>query len=110
VRASACAMDKTLAKHLFRESGLPVARDMIVTRGDDIRVRASQIADRFGNVVIKPSKHGSALGVAFPTGRGEIEDAIAAALRYDDRVLVEERIEGREITVGILEREEAEAL
>src|SRR5207253_10036800 len=48
VRASACAMDKTLAKHLFRESGLPVARDMIVTRGDDIRVRTSQMAARLG--------------------------------------------------------------
>lgn len=110
VRASACAMDKTLAKHLFREYGLPVARDLVVTRGDDIRGKANQIADRFGEAVVKPSKQGSALGVSFAMGTGEIEEALIEALAYDDRVLVEERIAGREITVGILERDDVEAL
>ncbi len=110
VRASACAMDKTLAKHLFRECGLPVARDMVVTRGDNIREKAHQVADRFGEAVVKPSKQGSALGVSFPVGIGEIEQALVAALKFDDRVFVEERIAGREITVGILERHDIEAL
>jgi D-alanine-D-alanine ligase len=110
VRASACAMDKTLAKHLFRECGLPVARDVIITRDDDIRGKARQIMDQFGEVVVKPSKQGSALGVSFPISISEIEEALIKALTYDDRVLIEERITGREITVGILERNDIEVL
>ena len=107
----ACAMDKTIAKHLFRDAGLPMARDMIVTRRDDRRAVAQQVVVRLGSrVVVKPSRQGSALGVAFPTGAVEIEEALCVALAYDDRVLIEERIEGKEITVGILERNEIEPL
>ncbi len=111
VHASACAMDKIVAKHLFRDAGLPVAHDTIVPRSLGASAGADQVEKNLGSrVVIKPSRQGSALGVHFANNRAEIEAALVDAFKYDDRVLVEERIEGREITVGILERDEVEAL
>ena len=111
VHASACAMDKVVAKHLFRNAGLPVARDMVVYRRDGTRVAARRVVKNLGlNVVVKPSRQGSALGVAFPKDITELEAALEQALSYDERILVEERIEGKEITVGILEQIDLEAL
>lgn len=106
VHASASAMDKTLAKHRFRDAGLPVARDMIVTRQDDFQGLSRRIHETLGTrVVVKPSRQGSALGVAFPTNIDELDAALIRALEYDERALIEECIEGKEITVGILERQ-----
>ena len=111
VHASACAMDKIVAKHLFRDAGIPMARDMIVERQVDVSDAAQAALERFGSaVVVKPSRQGSALGVRFPNGQAELEAALAEAFSYDERVLVEERIAGREMTVGILERSGIEAL
>jgi len=110
VHASALAMDKTLAKHRFRDAGLPVARDMIVMRQDDFSGLAQRIHQSLGTrVVVKPSRQGSALGVAFPDNVDELDAALIKALEYDERALIEERIEGKEITVGILERQRIEA-
>jgi D-alanine-D-alanine ligase len=111
VHASACAMDKIVAKHLFRDARLPVARDLVVRREVGASVGAEEILESLGSaVVVKPSRQGSALGVRFPNGRAELKAALAEAFGYDERVLVEERIEGREITVGILDRSGVEAL
>jgi D-alanine-D-alanine ligase len=111
VHASACAMDKILAKHLFRNAGLPVARDTIIQRQVGASLAVKQVWETFGSqVVVKPSRQGSALGVRFPRELSEFEAALEEAFSYDERVLVEERVEGREITVGILERNGIEAL
>ncbi len=111
VRASACAMDKIVAKHLFRDAGIPVARDIIVRRSDGATMSAQRVAETLGlAVVVKPACQGSALGVAFPNDIPEIEAALRNAFAYDERVLVEERIAGREITTGLLERNGLEAL
>ena len=111
VHASACAMDKVLAKHLFRNAGLPVARDTIIQRQVGASLATKQVWETFGSqVVVKPSRQGSALGVRFPRELSEFEAALEEAFSYDERILVEERVEGREITVGILERNGIEAL
>lgn len=111
VHASACAMDKIVAKHLFRDAGLPVARDIIVERSAGIAAAARQVLDGLGMaVVVKPSGQGSAIGVHFPRSEADLGTALASAFEYDDRVLVEQRIFGREITVGILDRDMSEAL
>jgi D-alanine-D-alanine ligase len=110
VHASACAMDKILAKHLFRDAGLPVARDTIIQRHVGVSLAAKQIWTTFDSqVVVKPSRQGSALGVRFPQELSELETALEEAFSYDERVLVEERVQGKEITVGILERNGIEA-
>ena len=111
VAASACGMDKVISKQLFRERNLPLADDVIVYRSEGAEMGAQRVVDSLGNdVVIKPSSQGSALGVMFGKDLDELAPAIEAAFEYDDRVLVEKRIEGKEITVAVLERDRPEAL
>lgn len=111
VLGSACAMDKIVAKQIFRANGLPVARDTVVHRGEGAPRAASRVLDLLGSdLVVKPSSQGSALGVLFSQNLAGLGQALEHAFSYDERVLVEERIEGREITVAILEREGIEAL
>jgi D-alanine-D-alanine ligase len=111
VRASACAMDKELAKGVFRAAGLPVAPDLIVHRHLCKNEATERVMSTLGmDVVIKPVSQGSALGVHFASTPDGIEEAIRKAFLYGERVLVEKRIKGKEITVAILEREEVEAL
>lgn len=111
VLASACAMDKIVAKQIFRAYGLPVAKDTIVNRSEGAPSAASRVLDLLGpDVVVKPSSQGSALGILFGEDLKDLEQALEQAFSYDERVLVEDRIEGREITVAILERDGIEAL
>jgi D-alanine-D-alanine ligase len=111
VLASACAMNKVVAKDIFRSAGLPVARQQTTERGEDARDAAARIIEALGpSVVVKPSGQGSALGVIFAEGIDELAGAIGQAGAFDERLLIEERIVGREITVAVLERERPEAL
>lgn len=105
VRASATAMDKTLAKHVFRHAGLPVAADVLVDRSRDPVLACAEVVEQLGaEVVIKPAREGSAIGVAFATGRDDIHDQLAHRLEDHEQLLVERRVVGREITVGIFDR------
>jgi D-alanine-D-alanine ligase len=105
VAASARAMDKIVAKHLFRDAGLPVARDAVVRRGPLRPGAVASLIERLGpRVVVKPARQGSALGVAFASDGATLEQALEAAFAFDDRVLVEERIAGKEVTVGLIDR------
>ena len=111
VQASACAMDKIVSKQIFRTYGLPVARDMVLHRKEKKSISAKYIFDTLGpHVVVKPSRQGSAIGIHFSDNPKALEKAIAQAFSYDERILIEERIRGREITCAILEKEEVEAL
>ena len=111
VLASACAMDKVVAKQIFRAYGLPVARDVIVHRHEGKSTATRRVDEVLGqDVIVKPASQGSAVGVSFAKDRRELEAALDRAFGYDERVLVEERIAGREITVAILERNGIEAL
>lgn len=104
VRASACAMDKSLAKQIFRTAGLPIARDVLVRAGEPLDAAIARIEDTLGpSVVVKPTRQGSALGVGFCDDAQQLAAALETALGFDDLVLVEERVQGREITVGVLD-------
>lgn len=108
VRASACAMDKLVSKQIFRAAGLPLARDVVVRAGDDFTAAVARILDALGErVVVKPARQGSALGVTLVDDTAQLSEALKLALALDDVVLVEERIDGREITVGVLDVLEA---
>ena len=108
VRASACAMDKTVAKLIFRAAGLSVADGQTVRRHEELQPVLARILDALGeDVVIKPPAEGSAIGVDFAQGVEQIRQALSAALKDHETLLVERRVAGKEITVGILERGEA---
>ncbi len=109
VQPSAFAMDKSVAKDLFRRAGLPVADDRVYAAEPSAQDRGAEkiahdIVQALGErVVIKPMQQGSALGVTpLPEG-GDIVGAVAHAFDLGERILVEPFVVGREITVGVLD-------
>jgi D-alanine-D-alanine ligase len=96
---SALAMDKDLSKHLFRRAGVATA-DWTMARRE---VAGEEQLGRLGlPVVVKPSKQGSTVGLSIVKRREDLAAAIAEAFRYDDEVMLEQFVAGRELTVGIL--------
>lgn len=107
VRGCAVAMDKHVAKALFRSAGLPVADDVLIESGTPLAAAESRVTAVFGSphtgVVVKPLRQGSALGVT-PVPAGEtLALPLSEALAFGDGVLVERYVLGREITVGVLD-------
>jgi len=96
VAASALCMDKDLFKAVMRDHGIPVTRNVTLRDGDPIE-------NPFGYpVFVKPARLGSSVGISKVREEGELADAVALARRHDDKVLVEEFVEGIEIEVGVL--------
>jgi D-alanine-D-alanine ligase len=95
--SSALAMDKDLSKKLFRAAGVQTA-DWLMAPASMQEVEKTL---RFP-VVVKPSKQGSTVGLSVVKKQGDLEAAITEAWRYDDEVMIEQFIPGRELTVGIL--------
>ena len=105
--ASALAMDKDLSKHLFRAAGVRTADWVMVTRDGGSRARglegSTEVERALGYpVVVKPSKQGSTVGLTVVKRAEDLEAAIGEAFRYDDEVMLERFVPGRELTVGIL--------
>ena len=95
--SSALAMDKDLSKKLFRVAGVQTA-DWLMAPAS-----VSDVEATLGfPVVVKPSKQGSTVGLTVVKEPEQLEAAIAEAWRYDDEVMIEKFIAGRELTVGIL--------
>jgi D-alanine-D-alanine ligase len=95
--ASALAMDKDLSKRLFRATGVPVpAWFMAPVAPDDVATALGW------PVIVKPSKQGSSVGLTLVKKAADLDPAVRLAERYDDEVMAEQFIPGRELTVGIL--------
>jgi D-alanine-D-alanine ligase len=106
VHGSAAAMDKSLAKAVFRRAGLPVAEDLVFPPATDPASARRDILERFGDrVVIKPLSQGSAIGVTPVANGGDLTKPLRDAFAHRDGVLVEPYVMGREITVGVLDLE-----
>jgi D-alanine-D-alanine ligase len=107
--ASALAMDKDLSKHLFVRSEVQTAEWVMATpeAGDGKstagrRFREETLATLGLPVVVKPSKQGSTVGLSVVKKPDDLAAAIAEAFQFDDEVMIERFIAGRELTVGIL--------
>ncbi|MBW2466937.1 MAG: D-alanine--D-alanine ligase [Deltaproteobacteria bacterium] len=101
VLGSAIAMDKNLAKILYRNNGLKIP-EWYMADTDDID-NPSKILGKLGlPLVIKPVTQGSSLGMTIAHSEDEIAEGLRKAFAIDNRVMVEEFIEGREITGGVL--------
>lgn len=101
VLASALALDKAMSKHVYAFSGLPTPSYVVLER-DEPFDRDSIVAAVGPVCVVKPANEGSALGVSIVRRPEELDGALAAAFRYDRRVVVETFVEGTEVTVGVL--------
>ena len=107
VHGSAVAMDKVVAKSLFRIAGLPVIDQVVLNRGNDLAVMIDSIDRTLGQyVVIKPARQGSAIGVSLVDNANEMHEAITKGFEFDEQLLVEKRIDGKEITVGVLDTDD----
>lgn len=93
---SALAMDKDVAKRLFQHAGIPTP-DWRMWPASEPELHAIGLP-----VVVKPSKVGSTVGLTVVRDWRELDDAVAAARVYDDEVMVETFVSGREYTVGVL--------
>ncbi|MEZ5560383.1 MAG: D-alanine--D-alanine ligase [Pseudomonadales bacterium] len=110
VHGSATAMDKSLAKAVFRRWQLPVAPEVVIDSGTPAVEAEQRIRAELGaQVVIKPLAQGSAIGVTRLANGGELAGPLAAALGYGSGVLVEPFIFGHEITAGVLDLHGTEA-
>ena len=96
---SALAMDKDLSKHLFRRAGVQTANwNMARPNGTaDEHLKGLPLP-----VIVKPSKQGSTVGLSIVRRREELAAAVTEAFLYDDEVMIEQFVPGRELTVGIL--------
>jgi D-alanine-D-alanine ligase len=107
VAACARCMDKVLAKHELRQAGVPTP-DWFAF--NETAFRELGAADALGDLeerlgfplVVKPSRGGSALGVKFAASWFEVPEALVSAFSYDNRVLLERFVEGRELAVSVL--------
>src|SRR5256884_638045 len=107
VAACVRCMDKTLAKHELHEAGIPTpdwfAFNATAFRELGAADALEQIEARLGfPLVVKPASGGSALGVKLVSGRDDVPQALVAAFSYDDRVLLERYVPGRELAVSVV--------
>jgi D-alanine-D-alanine ligase len=89
-------MDKDLFKKVLRDSAIPVARHVALREGDPVQ-------NPFGfPCFVKPARLGSSVGISKAHDEAELEAAVALAFRHDDKILVEEFLDGIEVEVGVL--------
>ncbi len=96
VAASALCMDKDLFKAVLRDRGIPVARNVTLREGDPVEHPFSY------PVFVKPARLGSSVGITKAHDAGELEAGVALARRHDEKVLVEEFLDGTEVECGVL--------
>jgi D-alanine-D-alanine ligase len=107
VAACVRCMDKVLAKHEMRAAGIPtpdwVAFNATAFRELGAGDALEQIEERLGfPLVVKPASQGSSLGVKLASERAQVPEALVSAFSYDDRVLLERYVPGRELAVSVL--------
>jgi D-alanine-D-alanine ligase len=110
VAACIRSMDKVLTKHLLVERGLPTPEFFAFNETAFRQVGAAEalpaIEEQLGfPIVVKPAAQGSALGIRFARTPEDVPEALIAAFSYDDKVLLERYVDGRELAVGLLEQD-----
>ena len=99
--SSAMAMDKGISKQMFWQNQVPTPKGVILTKGEEMKpLEAYGLALP---VVVKPCCGGSSVGVAIPKTEEEYQEALKVAFSYEDVLVVEEYIKGREFSIGVVE-------
>ncbi len=99
VEASAAALDKAASKDLFTRNLIPVPRHIVLIKGLSVPYDFNKIGMP---IVVKPHLEGSSIGLSVVREESLLQEAIDRAFKYGDKVILEEYINGRELTVGIL--------
>jgi D-alanine-D-alanine ligase len=96
VAASAVCMDKDLTKAVLHARGIPVTRSVTIRDGNPIDHPFEY------PVFVKPARLGSSVGISKVRSAEELEPAVSLARRHDDKVLIEEHVDGIEVECGVL--------
>jgi D-alanine-D-alanine ligase len=103
IMASRLAMDKVASRKIFQAHGLSVPKYTVEDKiSYSINWRVHNNALSFP-LVVKPSTHGSSVGLSIVESQEGLGEAVATAFGFDNKIIIEEYIKGREMTVGILD-------
>lgn len=102
--ASRVALDKIASRKLFEVYGLTVPKYKVLEKAAYKKGDAERLALDLP-LVVKPATHGSSIGLSLVERAEGLEGAVEAAFAFDERLLIEEYVSGREVTVGILDKE-----
>lgn len=106
VLGSAIGMDKDVMKRLLREAGVPVAKFLVLRHAPLDKVDFAEVKNKLGlPVFIKPANLGSSVGIHKVHNQQQFELAIQDAFQYDNKIIIEEAIRGREIECSVLGNE-----
>ncbi|HHF1961516.1 TPA: D-alanine--D-alanine ligase [Haemophilus influenzae] len=106
VMASALTMDKMRTKMLWKAFGLPVADMEVVTRETFSELDPQAVVEKLGlPLMVKPSLEGSSVGLTKVKAVEELKSAVEYALKFDNTILIEEWLDGDELTVPVLDNQ-----
>jgi D-alanine-D-alanine ligase len=108
VPACGRAMDKVLTKHMLVEAGIPTPEFFAFTQMAFRELGAAETLPAIEQrldfpIVVKPSSQGSALGIKFARAADDVPAALVSAFSYDERVLLERYVKGRDLAVSVLD-------
>lgn len=95
--SSALAMDKGISRKFFQEGGVPVAQGITVQKGSDVS------SWNVYPCIVKPCCGGSSVGVSVANNEEEFKQALEAAFVFENEVVVEQFVKGREFSIGVME-------
>ncbi len=106
ILGSAIGMDKDIMKRLLRDAGIGIADYILVRQHDSDVLQYQDVVARLGKeLFVKPANMGSSVGISCVRSESEFRPALELALQFDTKVIVEEKIVGREIEVSVLGNE-----
>lgn len=109
VLGSAVSMDKITAKKLLIQGNIPTAKGLFLYKHEEIPEYDDMIRELGSPVIVKPSNQGSSIGISKVTTESDYMKAIEDAFMYDESLLIEEFIDGRELECSILGNSAAQA-
>ena len=106
VLASALAMNKAKSRQLFSIDGLKTPRTLLIKEEENFQSQLKFFVNKLTKfpLVVKPCSRGSSVGISIVKNNRALKKAIQSAFKYDPEVLIEEYIEGREFTCGVIEK------
>ncbi|MDP3697642.1 MAG: D-alanine--D-alanine ligase [Candidatus Taylorbacteria bacterium] len=112
ITASALAMDKLRSREIFKLAGLAVPKTLKIRKGENYQALLNVFVNKVTNfpIVVKPCSNGSSVGVGIASDQISLGKALNLAFRVEKKILVEEFIEGREVTCGVLDGQQITAL
>lgn len=107
VLGSAVGMDKDVMKRLLQDAGLPIPKFLVYRKNDEKKIIFEKVKRKLGlPFFVKPANLGSSVGITKVHDKLEFTTALDSAFLYDNKIIVEKYIEGKEIECSVLGNEE----